>query len=113
VCRAREIIRIGQIKTAWFAFVAGKPAPTVSWFINDKLQENVVPLEDEQMVPGVIINNLSIRDVRRHQLHNTFKCQASNTKMMQPKERTVRLDLACKFSIILTHAGEHNLKFTV
>ncbi|XP_059473579.1 hemicentin-2-like isoform X5 [Neocloeon triangulifer] len=74
----------------------GKPVPTVSWFVNDKLQEGVVPLEEEQISPGVIINKLYIRDVRRHQLHNTFKCQASNTKMNQPKERTIRLDLFLK-----------------
>ncbi|XP_065354014.1 hemicentin-1-like isoform X6 [Cloeon dipterum] len=74
----------------------GKPVPTVSWFVNDKLQEGVVPVDEEQISPGVIINKLYIRDVRRHQLHNTFKCQASNTKMNQPKERTIRLDLYLK-----------------
>jgi hypothetical protein len=79
---------------------AGKPPPTVSWFVNDKLQDNVVPLEEEQRSPGIIVSRLSLHDVRRRQLHNTFKCQASNTKLMLPTEKTVRLDLYRKLFFI-------------
>ncbi|KAF4528136.1 hypothetical protein B566_EDAN011152, partial [Ephemera danica] len=73
--------------------LTGKPPPTVSWFVNDKLQDNLIPLEEEQRSSGIIVNRLSLHDVRRRHLHNTFKCQASNTKLMLPTERTVRLDL--------------------
>ncbi|XP_075223938.1 neural cell adhesion molecule 1-like [Lycorma delicatula] len=67
----------------------GQPSPTVSWFVNDNLVEGRV----EQAGANIIVNKLEVRRVRRHQLNSTFKCQASNTKLMQPAEKLIRLEL--------------------
>lgn len=54
----------------------------------------------EQAGTNVIVNKLEVRHVKRHQLNSTFKCQASNTKLMQPAEKTIRLELFCKLFIL-------------
>ncbi|CAH1392855.1 unnamed protein product [Nezara viridula] len=67
----------------------GEPTPTVSWFMNEKLTEGQL----DKAAENVIINKLSLPRLKRHHLNNTFKCQASNTKLMQPAEKTVRLEM--------------------
>ncbi|XP_054262781.1 synaptogenesis protein syg-2-like isoform X2 [Macrosteles quadrilineatus] len=71
----------------------GNPAPTVSWFINDKI---VTDGKVERVGENVIVNRLEVAKLRRDQLNTTFKCQASNTKLMQPTEKTVRLEMFLK-----------------
>ncbi|XP_066249779.1 protein turtle homolog A-like [Euwallacea similis] len=67
----------------------GSPSPTVSWFVNERLVDGQVGPMDS----NVIVNKLEIKKLTRNQLNSTFKCQASNTKLMMPTEQTVRLDL--------------------
>ncbi|XP_066996911.2 uncharacterized protein [Anabrus simplex] len=43
-----------------------------------------------------MINRLEVPSVRRQHLNTTYKCQASNTKLMLPQEKTVRLELYLK-----------------
>ncbi|KAG8223114.1 hypothetical protein J437_LFUL014243 [Ladona fulva] len=70
-------------------FGNGKPTPTVSWFIGDKLVNGVT----EERSPGVVVNRLEVRDIRRAHLNATLRCQASNTKLALPVERSLKLDL--------------------
>ncbi|XP_039283024.1 LOW QUALITY PROTEIN: hemicentin-2-like, partial [Nilaparvata lugens] len=70
----------------------GQPSPTVSWFVNDSMVDGRISLADQ----NVIVNRLEVPRVRRHQLNSTYKCQASNTKLMQPAEKTIRLELNLK-----------------
>ncbi|CAH1164164.1 unnamed protein product, partial [Phaedon cochleariae] len=67
----------------------GRPTPTVSWFVNERMVEGNV----EVIGNHVIVNRLEISGVTRDHLNSTFKCQASNTKLMMPVEKTVRLEL--------------------
>lgn len=67
----------------------GSPIPTVSWFVNDRLVGGQV----EQVKPNVLVNKLEVKGLSRDRLNSTFKCQASNTKLMMPLEKTVRLEL--------------------
>ncbi|KAK9721510.1 hypothetical protein QE152_g21508 [Popillia japonica] len=69
----------------------GKPPPTVSWFINDRLVEGELDSINHYMV-----NKLTVRHLTREQLNSTFKCQASNTKLMTPVEKSVQLELQLK-----------------
>jgi len=54
----------------------------------------------EQVKPNVLVNKLEVKGLSRDRLNSTFKCQASNTKLMMPLEKTVRLELLCKLSLI-------------
>lgn len=44
----------------------------------------------------VTVNRLEIQHVKRDALNNTYVCQASNTKLVPPAERTVRVEMLCK-----------------
>lgn len=67
--------------------------PTVSWFINERMVEGHL----EAIGNNVIVNRLEVPGVKREHLNSTYKCQASNTKLMMPVEKTVRLELLCKY----------------
>nr|XP_022903608.1 nephrin [Onthophagus taurus] len=69
----------------------GRPPPTVSWFINDRLVEGEL-----EAINHYMMNKLTVKHLTRDQLNSTFKCQASNTKLMTPVEKTVRLELLLK-----------------
>ncbi|KAK7865976.1 hypothetical protein R5R35_009404 [Gryllus longicercus] len=70
----------------------GKPPPTVSWFVNDRLVDGIL----EATKDNIMVNRLEITRIRRKHLNTTFKCQASNTKLTLPQEKTVRLELNLK-----------------
>ncbi|XP_049786342.1 hemicentin-2-like [Schistocerca cancellata] len=67
----------------------GRPPPTVSWFVDDRLTEGQL----QAVGRHVVVNRLEVPRVSRQQLNTAFKCQASNTKLVLPQEKTVRLDL--------------------
>ncbi|XP_046395125.1 nephrin-like [Ischnura elegans] len=69
--------------------IGGKPPPTVSWFVQDKLVSGI----HEERHPGRPMNRLEIRNLRRSHLNATLKCQASNTKLAIPSEKSVKLDM--------------------
>ncbi len=71
----------------------GKPLPTVSWFVNDRLVDGRVDTNDHR----VTINKLEIHGVQRSHLNSTYKCQASNTNLVLPTQKTVRLELIREF----------------
>ncbi|XP_024081839.1 hemicentin-1-like [Cimex lectularius] len=70
----------------------GEPRPTVSWFVNEKLVE----ASDYTEGNNLVINKLTVPSLKRHHLNTTYKCQASNTKLMTPTEKTVRLEMFLK-----------------
>ncbi|XKL59278.1 hypothetical protein PGB90_000294 [Kerria lacca] len=67
----------------------GKPLPTVSWFENERLVNGRVDTNDHR----VTVNKLEIPRVQRTHLNSTYKCQASNTNLVLPTQKTVRLEL--------------------
>ncbi|XP_050101406.1 uncharacterized protein LOC126581643 [Anopheles aquasalis] len=72
--------------------VGGRPQPDVLWFINDNLVDNQI----EQNTGNIIENRLLWTSIQRHQLHSIFTCQASNTKLMQPRTEKFELDMYLK-----------------
>lgn len=78
--------------TAVLYFVSGKPPPTVSWLVNDKLVTGFI----ETNADDVIVNRLEVPRVTREMVNATFKCQASNSKLTLPLEKSTRLELHCK-----------------
>lgn len=76
--------------------VSGRPEPKLIWFINDKPSEN----EGSSTESHVVVNRLEVPNLTREHLNSTYKCQASNTKLINPQEKTARLELNRKFNII-------------
>lgn len=54
-----------------------------------------------------MVNKLTVRHLTREQLNSTFKCQASNTKLMTPVEKAVRLELLRKYLSPSTYNSSH------
>ncbi|KAL3285809.1 hypothetical protein HHI36_000331 [Cryptolaemus montrouzieri] len=57
----------------------------------------------------VTVNRLEVANVRREHLNSTFKCQASNTKLMMPAEKTVRLELLLRPLSVVIARKPHQL----
>ena len=68
----------------------------MSWFVNDRLVDGLL----ETTSHHVVVNRLEVSRVTREHLNTTYKCQASNTKLMLPVEKTVRLELYREYHFI-------------
>ncbi|CRK88280.1 CLUMA_CG002059, isoform B [Clunio marinus] len=69
---------------------AGRPEPVVQWFSGS----TPIPTGGGvSMGRHVTVNRLEIQHVKRDALNNTYVCQASNTKLVPPAERTVRVEM--------------------
>ncbi|KAL1114897.1 hypothetical protein AAG570_007721, partial [Ranatra chinensis] len=81
----------------------GEPPPNVTWFVNDEPFNGQI----DRPGPKVIVNKLSMTRIKRDRLNSTFKCLATNTKLMQPTERSLRLEMYLRpISVRLTSKPE-------
>ena len=83
----------------FFLVPTGRPQPTVRWLING------LPVDDqyEHNSGDVIENRLLWPQIQRNDLNSIFTCQASNTKLVEPKETSFVLDMHCELlSVLLT-----------
>ncbi|XP_058467810.1 uncharacterized protein LOC131440502 isoform X2 [Malaya genurostris] len=71
----------------------GRPEPTVSWLNGDEVMQTGGGVS---MGRHVTVNRLEIQKITRTALNNTYKCQASNTIMVPPAERSVRVEMLLK-----------------
>lgn len=75
-----------------FIFI-GKPVPLVSWYMeNNLIQSQSISSDGE-----VVISKIDIPNVSRSHLNRTYTCQATNTNLIQPLHKIVRIELNCKF----------------
>jgi len=51
----------------------------------------------------VTVNRLEIQHIKRDALNSTYICQASNTKLVPPAERTVRVEMLCECHEVESH----------
>lgn len=72
-----------------YFLVTGNPEPKVRWLINNE----VVDDEYEVNAGDVIENKLTWPGVTRKDLNSIFTCQATNTKLTDPQESSIILDL--------------------
>lgn len=49
----------------------------------------------------VTVNRLEVPNISRSALNNTYRCQASNTKLVPPVERSIRIEMLCELHFIL------------
>jgi hypothetical protein len=78
---------------------SGRPEPNVTW-INGV--ESIQTGGGVSMGRHVTVNRLEIPQITRKAMNHTYKCQASNTQLVPPAERSVRVEMLCKW--------ENNLK---
>uniref|UniRef100_A0A182VQK8 Ig-like domain-containing protein n=1 Tax=Anopheles minimus TaxID=112268 RepID=A0A182VQK8_9DIPT len=71
----------------------GRPEPTVTWLNGDEIMQTGGGIS---MGRHVTVNRLEIPKMTRSALNNTYKCQASNTKLVPPAERSIRVDMLLK-----------------
>lgn len=74
--------------------VSGTPQPQVVWLKNG----NVVDDEYEHVDAEVNENRLLWLTVGRQDLGSSFTCQATNTKLMDPRQSSVTLDLRREYA---------------
>lgn len=77
------------IKQYYFSH-AGRPAPTVMWLIDDVPAPQYI---GEKTDTHVVVNRLEVPEVKRKHLNTTYKCRATNTNLVSPQEKTVRLEM--------------------
>uniref|UniRef100_A0A182NL74 Ig-like domain-containing protein n=1 Tax=Anopheles dirus TaxID=7168 RepID=A0A182NL74_9DIPT len=70
-----------------------RPEPTVTWLNGDEIMQTGGGIS---MGRHVTVNRLEIPKMTRAALNNTYKCQASNTKLVPPAERSIRVDMLLK-----------------
>lgn len=66
----------------------------VQWFNGSKVLETGGGVS---MGRHVTVNRLEISHIKRDALNSTYICQASNTKLVPPAERNVRVEMLCKY----------------
>lgn len=67
----------------------GRPPPTLTWFANNRVVEGFV----ERPEDNVLVSRLQEHAMMRRHLNNTYRCQASNTKLRDPTQHSVRLEM--------------------
>ncbi|XP_043483231.1 synaptogenesis protein syg-2-like [Leptopilina heterotoma] len=70
----------------------GKPTPIVTWLANGK--ETVGLLKKSGTT--LVVNELTISQLKREHLNTTYKCRATNTNLIPPLEKNVLLDVYLK-----------------
>lgn len=73
----------------------GRPAPTVMWLIDGAPAPQYI---GEKTDTHVVVNRLELSQVKRNHLNTTFRCRASNTNLVSPQEKTVRLEMNRKYN---------------
>ncbi|CAG4932295.1 unnamed protein product [Parnassius apollo] len=68
----------------------GRPEPLVSWLVNGTVVPKYMGVKSDT---HVVVNRLEIQEVGRDDLNTTFKCRASNTRLVPPQEKAVRLEM--------------------
>ncbi|CAH2045583.1 unnamed protein product, partial [Iphiclides podalirius] len=68
----------------------GRPQPVVSWLINGTGEPKFIGVKTDT---HVVVNRLEIQKLHREDLNTTFKCRATNTHLVPPQEKAVRLEM--------------------
>jgi hypothetical protein len=80
-------------------FFPGRPEPTVTWLVGG----NLVDEQSESSNGYIVENRLVWPAVARHDLGSAFTCRAVNSRLIEPRDAHVKLDLYRKsFSVFST-----------
>lgn len=75
----------------------GRPEPRVTWLNGNKPLKTGTGVA---MARHVTVNRLEINSIGREQHNTTYICQATNTILVPAAERTIRIEMLCKFFFI-------------
>ncbi|KAJ8711949.1 hypothetical protein PYW08_008903 [Mythimna loreyi] len=79
----------------------GRPQPTLTWLINNKQIDDHIILKNDGKV---IVSKISIGGAERSWLNTSIKCQATNTPLLSPHERTARVEMHLRpTSVMITN----------
>ncbi|KAJ0172067.1 hypothetical protein K1T71_012040 [Dendrolimus kikuchii] len=79
----------------------GRPQPTLSWMINNQHLDDHTILKNDGKV---IISRISVGGAERSWLNTTIRCQATNTALLSPHERTARVEMHLRpTSVMITN----------
>ena len=70
--------------------LVGLPSPSVTWWRDHHLVDETFNTQYK------VTNQMTIKNVRRADLHSIFTCQASNNNVSVPVSTSVKLDITCK-----------------
>lgn len=76
----------------------GRPEPRVTWLNGNKPLKTGTGVA---MARHVTVNRLEINSIGREQHNTTYICQATNTILVPAAERTIRIEMLCKFFLFL------------
>ncbi|KAL6421875.1 hypothetical protein ACFW04_010791 [Cataglyphis niger] len=90
IYRCRVDFQIGQTRNSKVNLtVIGKPAPTVSWYRNDKFVTNRITV----LRNGVTRSEIVIQNLSRDDVHTVLTCNATNNNSSIPLSSSVRVDM--------------------
>ena len=69
------------------------PFPKVTWWRDHALLDST----DSNQASFKTENELSLKDLKRSDLHSILTCQASNNNISVPVSTSVKLDMNCKY----------------
>ncbi|CAH0596489.1 unnamed protein product [Chrysodeixis includens] len=79
----------------------GRPQPTLTWLINNKEIDDHTILKNDGKV---IVSRISIGGAERSWLNTSIRCQATNTALLSPHERTARVEMHLRpTSVMITN----------
>ncbi|XP_050556217.1 hemicentin-2 [Spodoptera frugiperda] len=79
----------------------GRPQPTLTWLINNKQIDDHTILKNDGKV---IVSRISIGGAERSWLNTSIRCQATNTPLLSPHERTARVEMHLRpTSVMITN----------
>jgi hypothetical protein len=73
--------------------------PKVTWWRDHALIDS----SDTSRASFKTENELVLKDLQRDDLHSILTCQATNNNISVPVSTSVKLDMNCKFSRMLSH----------
>ena len=73
--------------------LGGRPQPKVTWWRDHALLDST----DSNQASFKTENELSLKDLKRSDLHSILTCQASNNNISVPVSTSVKLDMNCKY----------------
>ncbi|KAG6452459.1 hypothetical protein O3G_MSEX007644 [Manduca sexta] len=68
----------------------GRPEPLVSWWIDGTPAPQYIGMKTDT---HVMVNRLELQHLKREDLNTTYKCRASNTNLVPPQEKVIRLEM--------------------
>ena len=89
-----------------FDYISGEPPPALTWWRDQALIDDTY-----EVINNETTNILMIPKVQRSDLNAVFTCQAISPELDIPVSTQLRLDLTCKYFLVLVFSIILSLQF--